>query len=212
MKTKCLLLAVAALGGLFTAVRPAFAQSWKLSNAPTEDWQAVASSADGSHSVAVAIDDPSLLSCDCASGTIYTSIDSGANWTLTSAPRAEWMSVASSADGSKLVAVSDAFNAGHGYNPGLIYTSTDSGAMWNPTGAPSGWWASAASSANGIKLVAAAGNVVAGSPGLVYTSTDSGAVWTATSSPIDQWAAVASSTDGTRLVAVAARFRSDPNA
>ena len=47
MKTKYLLLAVAALGGLFTAVRPAFAQSWKLSNAPTEDWQAVASSADG---------------------------------------------------------------------------------------------------------------------------------------------------------------------
>src|SRR5437588_13003260 len=42
-------------------------------------------------------------------------------WTQTSAPSARWTCVASSADGSKLVAVGDL--------PG-IYTSTNSGATW----------------------------------------------------------------------------------
>jgi hypothetical protein len=53
-------------------------------------------------------------------GPIYTSTDTGATWTLTSAPTNTWTSVASSADGKKLVA------AAHG---GGIYT-------WSATPAP----------------------------------------------------------------------------
>ena len=66
---------------------------------------------------------------------------------------AAWPSVASSADGTKLV-------AGLGY----IYTSADSGVTWTQTSAP-GWgqW-SVASSADGARLVAAAEG------GLIYTS------------------------------------------
>jgi photosystem II stability/assembly factor-like uncharacterized protein len=53
----------------------------------------VASSADGTKLVAVAL-----------TGYIYTSADSGATWTQTGAQEL-WNSVASSADGTKLVAV-----------------------------------------------------------------------------------------------------------
>src|SRR5438445_7213916 len=52
-------------------------------------------------------------------------------WTPTSAPSRNWTWVASSADGSKLVAVA--------YTNG-IYTSTDSGATWKETSAPAEPW------------------------------------------------------------------------
>ena len=40
-------------------------------------------------------------------GGIYTSSNSGTTWTQTSAPSHDWVSVASSSDGSKLVAAAD---------------------------------------------------------------------------------------------------------
>jgi hypothetical protein len=72
---------------------------------PSHDWEAVASSADGTKLVA-----------GVNSGQIYTSADSGVNWTawLWDANRS-WTAVASSADGSKLVAC---------VYDGQIYTST----------------------------------------------------------------------------------------
>src|SRR5439155_25629546 len=82
---------------------------------------------------------------------IFTSADSGMTWTQTSAPSNYWSSVASSADATKLVAVSIG-------NSGSIYTSPGSGATWRQTSAPSNWWLSVASSADGSKLVAAAGD------------------------------------------------------
>src|SRR5258708_39790003 len=48
MKSLNLFLFGAALGGLFNAVKPAFAQSWTLTTAPITNWHDVASSADGS--------------------------------------------------------------------------------------------------------------------------------------------------------------------
>jgi hypothetical protein len=108
-------------------------------------------------------------------------------WVQTSATSNEWYSVASSADGTKLVAV---------VNPGSIYTSADSGATWTLTVAPSNAWTSVASSADGESLLAGGG-------GLVYTSVDSGATWKSNSVP---WINanrifVASSTAGSNLVA-----------
>ena len=111
-------------------------------------------------------------------------------WTQTSAPITNWSSVASSADGAKLVAAA---------NPGLIYTSPDSGTTWTPTSAPNTNWVSVASSADGMKLAA----VVYQGP--VYTSTNSGTNWTLSRAPdtnaLDYSGSVASSADGTRLVA-----------
>ncbi|MCP5521268.1 MAG: hypothetical protein H7A46_06940 [Verrucomicrobiales bacterium] len=105
-------------------------------------------------------------------------------WTPQESNR-NWRSVASSDDGSKLVAVVDG---------GQIYTSTDCGANWTPRESNRSWQ-SVASSADGSKLVAVAWS------GQIYTSTDSGANWTPRESD-RQWQSVASSTDGSKLVAV----------
>jgi hypothetical protein len=143
------------------------------------DWSAVASSADGTKLVAAD-------SGDGAGGQLYTSTDSGVNWTAqANAPSTSWESVASSADGSKLVAV---------VYGGQIYTSTDGGVTWTPRDSNRSW-IGVASSSDGTKLVAG----VAG--GQIYTSTDTGVTWTARGTP-GYWYSVASSADGTKLVAV----------
>src|SRR5439155_6048877 len=109
---------------------------------------------------------------------------SAQTWMLaTNAPSARV--VASSADGSKLVAGGD-----------LLYTSPDSGATWLTSAAPNAVWSSVASSADSSHLLAAAFDFFSGSnPGLVFTSTNSGASWTATGLPNSFWQAVASSLD-----------------
>lgn len=109
-------------------------------------------------------------------------------WTLTSAPTNRWTNVASSADGTKLVAV--AFFDG-------IYTSRDSGTTWTKTSAPSNQWMCAVSSTDGVKLAAAPGP---SDP--IYTSSDSGVTWTPTTVPAANWSGLASSADGTKLSAV----------
>jgi hypothetical protein len=114
-------------------------------------------------------------------------------WTQTSAPSNDWVSVASSADGSKLVAAAGLTNGGDG----LIYVSTNSGVDGMQTSAPSNSWSAVASSADGTKLVASA------SGDFIYTSTNSGFDWAATSAPSNSWAAVVSSADGATLAAAA---------
>ena len=115
---------------------------------------------------------------------------SGQNWVLTSAPSTNWSCVASSADGTKLVAA---------VNSGLIYISTNSGGAWMPTSAPTNAWTCAASSADGTKLIAAASDYHG--DGYVYTSSDSGSTWNPSDAPQTDWVSVASSADGSRLAA-----------
>lgn len=139
-------------------------------------WSCVASSADGTKLVAVA--NP---------GWIYTSEDSGLNWTPRGTNQSlSWSSVASSADGTKLVAAESG---------GQIFTSTNSGLDWTLQATGLGW-CHLTSSADGTKLVAASQG------GKIYTSTDSGLNWTPHGTN-QYWTAVASSADGTKLVAVA---------
>jgi hypothetical protein len=110
-----------------------------------------------------------------------------------------WATVASSADGSKLVAASGvAFLPPHP-DYGGIYTSTNFGMTWTSNNVPFAQWQRVASSADGTKLIAAA---IAPS-GLIYTSTNSGATWTSNNVPSKSWSGVASSADGAKLVAVA---------
>lgn len=110
----------------------------------------------------------------------------GVVWTRASvSPTGRWTGVASSADGTKLVAV---------VNGGSIYTSSNSGADWVPRGTPQNWQ-SVASSADGTKLVA----VVNGCS--IYSSSNSGADWVRRGTP-QSWRSVASSADGTKLVAL----------
>ena len=82
-----------------------------------------------------------------------------------------WKSVASSADGLKLVA------AEYG---GKIYSSADAGVTWTARESARPWYA-VASSSDGAKLTA----VVYG--GGIYTSTDSGATWVLKSTGSKLW-------------------------
>jgi hypothetical protein len=100
--------------------------------------------------------------------------------------------VASSSDGTKLVAVADNSS---GTNIGNIWTSVDSGATWTER-ATSRRWKCVASSSDGVKLVAGVWD------GNIYTSTDSGETWTARDSN-RKWISVASSADGSKLIAAA---------
>jgi hypothetical protein len=110
----------------------------------------------------------------------------GDSWTPRESSR-NWKAIASSSDGSKLVAV---VNGGH------IFTSTNYGVAWTDRATLGNQnWTSVASSGDGNKLLAAA------SSGL-YTSTNSGATWTLRQGP-SSWTGVASSLDGQKLVAVA---------
>jgi len=133
-------------------------------------------------------------------GSIYTSTNLGVNLTQTMAPTNCWFSVASSADGTKLVAAATTETQG-----GPIYTSTNSGLTWALSGAPTNiGWQTVASSADGSKLLA--GSAASFTPRLgyggVYTSTNFGITWTSNHVPAAQWQSVASSADGAKLVAV----------
>jgi hypothetical protein len=112
--------------------------------------------------------------------------------------------VASSADGTKLVAAAEAAQGGGSYLPGPIYTSTNSGASWVLSGAPSNVWYSVACSADGTKLVAAsyAGPSQNAGTGVIYTSADLGVTWTNVSPSTNYWMSAAASADGTHLMAV----------
>lgn len=139
-------------------------------------WRSVASSSDGTKLVVVAFD-----------GQIYTSTDSGANWTARG-NSGRWESVVSSSDGAKLLAAGD----------GRLFVSIDSGSTWIRRGGDRSWgsWLGAiSSSADGIKLVAIDADFY------INTSTDSGVTWTLQASD-KRFSSVASASDGTKLVAV----------
>jgi len=189
------------------------------------NWQAVASSADGTKLIAAN-----------ANGSIWTSTNSGNNWTQSIAPNYNWTGVASSADGMKLAAVS--LNSQYGSYSGLIYTSINSGLTWAATGATPNSWLCVCSSSDGVKLAAgnenqsmdfstnsgvswnpvsiidgvyclsiacsADGSKIISTDSYISTSNDSGATWSQGSAPNGQvWSAVASSSDGNDLIAVA---------
>lgn len=111
------------------------------------------------------------------------------SWVTRASSRA-WTGVASSSDGTKLVAV---------VNNDYIYTSTDSGTTWtqrDPSGTSTAKnWSAVASSSDGTKIVATTNG------DHIFVSTDSGATWTQRGSQA-VWSAVASSSNGNVLVAV----------
>lgn len=144
--------------------------------------QSIASSADGSHLVAVV-----------NGGGIYTSANAGTNWSYNSSSPNDkahaWNSVTTSSDGSRCAAVIDG---------GYIYTSSNYGVNWTKSGAPSDNWVAITSSSDGSQLAA----VTSGNSGHIYTSSDYGANWSLqTDAPTTNWSSIASSADGTRLIA-----------
>lgn len=114
----------------------------------------------------------------------------GGVWTQRDSIR-QWEGLASSADGTKLVAA--VAGSGGGPGPAGLYTSTDAGVTWILRDSPRAWWR-VASSADGTKLAAT------DLTGFIYTSTDSGATWTQRAISANWWG-IASSSDGTKLIA-----------
>jgi hypothetical protein len=134
-------------------------------------------------------------------GNIFTSTDSGGSWTQQASGR-QWNCVASSSDGTKLVAGEQA-----GPDQGSIWTSSDSGVTWTQQPASVGLWCtSIASSSDGTRLIANSWDLVNNSSvttGTLRVSSDSGITWTeCTSAGQRGWTNVESSADGSRLIAL----------
>ena len=112
-------------------------------------------------------------------------------WTPGGASPLSWRAIASSSDGSRLVAVASGTGGG-------IFTSINSGLSWSgPNGGLSGAnWYAVASSADGTKLPAAV------SGGGIYTNSGTSYVQVSGTSPAN-WISIASSADGTKLAAAA---------
>jgi prepilin-type N-terminal cleavage/methylation domain-containing protein len=101
----------------------------------------------------------------------------------------EWWDIASSSDGSKLVA-----SVG---NSGYIYTSTDYGTTWTQrTSAGQRYWEDVASSSDGTKLIAI------DSGAYLYYSNDSGSSWTEnTAYGTSNWWTISTSSNGLKALA-----------
>lgn len=110
-------------------------------------------------------------------------------WTLTSAAITNWSCVASSADGSKLVAAVDG---------GFIYSSANSGLTWAQTSSSTNSWTSLASSEDGTHMYAAN---MSYSDSSILHSTNFGATWQKTGSGQDYWLSIACSADGGKVAA-----------
>jgi hypothetical protein len=197
---------------LFTAAGQLYASSnsgvtWLPILATSKPWSSITSSGDG-RVLLSAWANPNSYNGQPFGG-LYLSTNGGGSWAqsgLADAMNDEFVGVACSADGVRLVAVSGIFPSPDGvsYNgDGYIYTSSDSGRTWNWSDAPPNAWTCVASSADGVKLVAGSGKTNPDNPGdgYLYTSANSGALWRRTRSPKNGWSSVASSADGTRLVA-----------
>ena len=121
----------------------------------------------------------------------------GLNWAVQSASTLQtWSGLASSADGTHLVAT-----VGGVGKTGYIYTSANSGLTWTQELGPTAW-SSVASSADGTHLVATIGNPGSGgTSGYIYVSANAGSSWAQVGTS-EQWVACASSADGSHLIAV----------
>jgi len=146
-------------------------------------WKGVTSSVDGNI----------LFACVGNGGQIWKSTNAGETWAvLTSSDLKPWSSIASSSDGTIVVAVS--FGPS-GNNAGGIYRSTDSGVTWryNTLDAVDRYGVALSTSGNII--------VAVGYNSKIFKSTDLGATWVERATT-QSWKAIASSSDGIRMVAV----------
>ena len=99
----------------------------------------------------------------------------------------QWKAVATSFDGSVIVAV---VSAGH------LYVSLDYGNTWiDRMSAGSRYWSTVACDSTGAKMVATV------TDGYIYTSSDFGSTWQQVASSRN-WYSISSSADGTKLAAV----------
>ena len=214
----------ASFGAIYTSTN--FGNTWVSNNVPAlRFWGSVASSADGSVLGAA-------VNATAGGGPIYISTNSGVNWQLQTLPNLTWSSLAISADGSEIKALSQE------YSSSSIFSSTNCGATWTSNSLPVDGLPSIATSSDGSKIILGASlilistnsgttwmtNILLGKSGschvassadgnklvvatqLIYTSTNFGSTWITNDAPNATWTDVASSADGTRLIALASTY------
>lgn len=155
--------AVARLSGIYASTNHGL--DWSRTSAPETNWTSVACSADGSEVVATVSKNPESFPWGNYPGPIFISRDSGLTWQQSSAPIANWSSVACSFDGKTLLAA-----AGDGFNDGPLYVSTNSGVTWTAFNNIAGRWSTVGISGDGRFFAKA-------DYGSIYVSTNSGATW-----------------------------------
>jgi hypothetical protein len=101
-------------------------------------------------------------------GGAYVSSNAGGQWSAIKVSATNWVSVAASADMSKIVAIAD----------NRIIQSSDSGGTWHQTTAPLGLWNNVACSTNGNVLVVVRALFGGSTAGSIYVSHDCGTNWT----------------------------------
>ncbi len=163
--------------------------TWIRQQNSLDFWVSVASSSNGQYLVAAA-----------QNRYIYTSNDYGITWIQSiGAGDKWWWSVATSSDGSRLMAVE---GAGEYDSSGYVHISTDYGNTWSQysIGDNIGMMG-ISSSSDGMKLVA----VGAGGWGnkYIYFSNDGGQNWNPELNANNNWISVTSSSDGKRHMAIA---------
>jgi hypothetical protein len=130
-----------------------FGTNWTLLNLPSLsgvfNCYCLASSADGSN----------LIAGGNSAGAVYFSTNGGANWSISSAPNANWTTFDSSADARQILGI---------VSDGHIYASTNFGADWTLADFPVQGWKSACISADGKSKGATGANT--------YISRNGGAI------------------------------------
>jgi hypothetical protein len=175
------------------AVDASLAQGWVQLTAPSTNIGPITCSADSSK---LLLAGGYLFNWYNWGDVLYVSHDSGATWTAAAVPTGGWNAVASSADGTVLMATETGSRA--------VYISTDAGTNWSRAALPVALWQGVACSANGAALYATASRTANGSPEGVYASADGGATWSQAgvppATPNGDWGPVACSADGTRVM------------
>ena len=148
----------------------------------------------GSPYMMTASADGTKLGVANTNGYIYTSTDSGATWTEhTSVYLGSWKDIASSSDGTKLVAIPESSSTGQN----KIIISIDSGATWTDSAQYGALHVrQVAISDDGMKIAYTVKDDD------IYVSTDGGATFTAQGlSSSRKWSTIAMAVDGSRMVA-----------
>ena len=175
------LVAAQSSGFIYTSTN--YGSTWtRQNNAGSNYWSCVGSSDNGNRLIA---GQGGAVGLGYAGGYVYISTDSGVSWTPTGLGFDWWQSIATSSDGSQLIA-----------KGGSIYRSTNFGVSWTQQST----WPGAnmvACSSDGSHLIL----VQNGGP--VFTSTNYGAAWKQQmNAPSANWKSVASSSDGSHIAVV----------
>ncbi len=152
--------------------------SWmQLTNAGSRNWYGIVLSDDG-------------VNMTASSDGVFTSTDSGANWLRRSGPVGQWLDVATSSDGQKILSTCNGCIPQLSSNGGVSWTALND---LGPLG-----WRSFTVSPDGMHLGAASPD------GPIFTSDDGGTIWVDHTSALNgaiDWLSLAASSDGQHLAA-----------